>query len=135
MVRAQASKHGSQIHNRTNISEPLFCAVRVTVMNESDVDVLCPKAVGPWNDHHCEDGIFDPSLPVSPDNERAMIQALNDTILSLISEMRGTDEEDAAILALSESSVGPARRSAIILRQREKVRQCVCVRCAMQWSH
>ena len=53
-----------------------------------------------------------------------MQQALNDTIMSLMSEMRGTDDEDAAILALSDSSVGPARRSAIILRQREKV--CVC---------
>ena len=90
-------------------------------MNESDVDVLCPKAQGPWNDNKCEDGIFDPALPVSPDNERAMITALNDTILSLLTEMRGSDEEDAALLALSDASIGPARRSAIILRQREKV--------------
>ena len=46
---------------------------------------------------------------------------MNDTIVSLISEMRGSDEEDAAILALSDMSIGPARRSAIVLRQREKV--------------
>ena len=29
--------------NWANISLALKCAVRVTVMNESDVDVLCPK--------------------------------------------------------------------------------------------
>ena len=29
--------------NFNNISVPLLCAVRVTVMNETDVDVLCPR--------------------------------------------------------------------------------------------
>ena len=29
--------------NFNNISVPLLCAVRITVMNETDVDVLCPR--------------------------------------------------------------------------------------------
>ncbi len=40
------------------VSAALMCAVRVSVMNETDVDLLCPRARGAWDDHKCEDEIF-----------------------------------------------------------------------------
>ena len=40
------------------LSAALMCAVRVSVMNETDVDLLCPRARGAWDDHKCEDEIF-----------------------------------------------------------------------------
>jgi hypothetical protein len=105
-----------------SFSDALLCAVRVTVMNESDVDVLCPRATGPWHDHNCDSvpggGRFDPARAVSPQNERAMIAALRGSVQALLDEAPTTVEEDEALLALS--SLQPALRSAITLRLREK---------------
>lgn len=104
--------------NWANISLALKCAIRVTVMNESDVDVLCPKATGPWNDHKCEKSIFNRSLAITWDNEKAMISALRSSLDALLEGMPHSLDEDEALLLLS--SFGPAHRSAIRARMREK---------------
>lgn len=104
--------------NWDNISLALKCAIRVTVMNESDVDVLCPKATGPWNDHKCEQSIFNRSLAITWENEQAMIAALRASLEALLERMKHSLDEDESLLLLS--SFGPAQRSAILLRMREK---------------
>ena len=45
MLRACGPAESHRI-NAYAFSDALLCAVRVTVMNESDVDVLCPRATG-----------------------------------------------------------------------------------------
>jgi len=117
MLRACGPAESHRI-NAYAFSDELLCAVRVTVMNESDVDVLCPRATGPWHDHNCDDGIFDPTRAISPQNERAMITALRNSVKALLDEAPTTIEEDEALLELS--SIKPAMRSAILLRLREK---------------
>ena len=62
------------------LSAALMCAVRVSVMNETDVDLLCPRARGAWDDHKCEDEIFTEYQPVDEDNERGMIAALRSSV-------------------------------------------------------
>ncbi len=104
--------------NWNNISDALKCAIRVTVMNETDVDVLCPKAIGPWNDHKCEESIFNRSLAITWENEQAMIKALRNSIDTLLEGMPHSIDEDESLLLLS--SFGEAKRSAILLRMREK---------------
>ena len=117
MLRACGPAESHRI-NAYSFSDELLCAVRVTVMNESDVDVLCPRATGPWHDHNCDDGIFDPTRAVSPHNERAMIAALRNSVAALLDEAPTTMAEDEALLELS--SLKPALRSAVMLRLREK---------------
>ena len=100
------------------LSAALMCAVRVTVMNETDVDLLCPRARGAWDDHKCEEEIFNEYQPVDRNNEIGMIAALRSSIVALESAYESTIQEDETLLSLS--SFGPATRSAIILRIREK---------------
>ena len=113
---AYLERHKSS--KRLVLSAALMCAVRVSVMNETDVDLLCPRARGAWDDHKCEEEIFNEYQPVDRNNEMGMIEALRSSILALESEYDSTIQEDETLLSLS--SFGPATRSAIILRIREK---------------
>ncbi len=111
-IEKQKSKH-------LVISAALMCAVRVSVMNETDVDILCPRAKGAWDDHKCEEEIFSEYEPVDRNNEIGMLSALRESIKSLLDGFKSTLQEDRSLLELS--SFGPATRSAILLRYREKV--------------
>lgn len=100
------------------LSAALMCAVRVSVMNETDVNLLCPNAKGAWDEHKCEDEIFTEYMPIDKDNERGMVSALRSSIHALLEAYPSTLEEDELLLQLS--TFGPATRSAIVLRAREK---------------
>ena len=55
-----------------NITEELFCAMRVHLMNETEVHTFCPADARIWNDN-CQDVQFMNYTAISMNNELAVI--------------------------------------------------------------
>merc|ERR1711865_981520 len=92
-------------------------------INETNMDTLCPFTkpgafFGDEKDRECEGGGFDWDKGVSPTNENNTIQALRDTLTTLMKEYSTTVEQDDVII--SDSLLSPIRHSAVVLRRREK---------------
>merc|ERR1711871_363753 len=120
----------------TNISDYLLCAVRVHVMNESDVDILCPAGDAPFYDNECKcnryedatnknclesENRFQNLTAVSYDNEMATIKALRSSVETLRSAYDTENEDDEALLALDSLWIQePRKASAVLVRLREK---------------
>lgn len=105
-----------------NITEELMCAMRVHLMNESEIFVFCPKEARVWEDN-CLNVEFANYTAISETNELAVVQALRNSIHGLLASYPTTSEEDAAILRDNEEGVqviGPIMAGAISLRFREK---------------
>ena len=56
----------------------MLCAVRIHMLNESDLDVVCPSTSGAFwtsdgNDKRCEGGGFNWTRPISIENENKTI--------------------------------------------------------------
>jgi hypothetical protein len=107
-----------------NITEELFCAMRVHLMNESEIHVFCPKEARVWEDN-CLNVEFMNYTAISYDNEMNVVNALRNSIHSLIASYPTNLEDDAKILdELKEGNnrydYGPIMINAIHLRQREK---------------
>jgi len=111
--------------NAVNVSENLLCALRVHLVNQTDMEVVCPKADGPWFEPKCEDDSFNATMPVSLENELATLQALTDSINVMLAGyttdmaqdedlLRGTDAEAGG------NGFGPTKRAAVLMRLREK---------------
>jgi len=105
------------------VTTNLACAVRIHVMNESELDLFCNTTQGGWHDITCHedqiDGGFNWTRPVSLNNERATLQALLGSVRMLLAGYKTSDEEDESLLLLRET-LAPITRSAVTLRLREK---------------
>ena len=106
-----------------NITKELMCAMRVHLMNESEMNVFCPaesKVFSP----NCQDVIFMNYTAISMTNELDVIEAFENSLSSLLSAYPTTYEEDRAILREKEDvnsdGYGPVYLGAIRLRLREK---------------
>jgi len=107
-----------------NISDNLYCAVRVHVMTEDDLELFCNTTRGNWFNPECreedvEGGGLNRTQPVSIDNERATISALRASIKGLLEQYPTSNEDDESLLLLPDSP--RLVRAAITVRLREKI--------------
>ncbi len=105
-----------------NITDELMCAMRVHLMNESEIHVFCPKEARVWEDN-CLNVEFMNYTAISHRNEMDVISALRSSINSLIGSYPTTVEEDLALLKQMEegfAEFGPVMANALRLRYREK---------------
>ncbi len=102
------------------VSPYLMCALRVHVMNESDVETVCPMQDGAFwaEEKKCEGGGFNWTVPISKENENTTIQALRDSMTTLQKGYKTSVEEDDSLLELS--TLPPVMRAAVVVRKREK---------------
>ncbi len=111
-----ASRHG--------VSPQMLCAVRIHLLNESDLDVVCPNQDGAFwtnEEKRCEGGGFNWTRAISEENENRTISAIRDTLDLLLQSFPSSAEEDRALLEEEDSEdFGPIRRAAIIVRARER---------------
>merc|ERR1711871_1483348 len=103
-----------------NVTLELLCALRIHIMNETELDVMCPMQDGAFwaEEKKCEGGGFDWQLPISIHNENLTINALEGTIKTLQKGYKTTIEEDDNLLQMS--SISKITRAAIAVRKREK---------------
>ena len=64
------------------ISKQLLCAMRVHLMNETEVYIFCPANVLVWEEN-CHNVAFANYTAISPTNEQAVIHALRGTLYSI----------------------------------------------------
>lgn len=115
-----------------NVTDELLCAMRVHLMNESEVHVFCPKDARVWEDS-CLNVEFMNYTAVSEVNELHVVTALRNSIYGLLASYPTTLEEDELILSnndkmddddasttASAPSLGPIMTAAVTLRLREK---------------
>lgn len=105
-----------------NVTQELMCAMRVHLMNESEVHVFCPKEARVWEDA-CTNVEFMNYTAISEPNELLVINALRNSVHGLLASYPHTREEDARILRDVDSGVstaGPVLVAAVKLRAREK---------------
>lgn len=106
-----------------NITDELMCAMRVHLMNESEIHVFCPKDALVWEEN-CMNVEFMNFTAISEPNEMLVINALRDSIYGLLESYPSTAEEDLEIIERNfdelEPGIGPVTLAAIQLRYREK---------------
>lgn len=105
-----------------NVTEQLMCAMRVHLMNESEVHVFCPKEARVWEDS-CTNVEFLNYTAISEPNELNVVTALRNSMHGLLASYPTTLEEDMRIIRDVDSGVsdvGPIMSAAVKLRAREK---------------
>lgn len=105
-----------------NVTDELMCAMRVHLMNESEIHVFCPKEARVWEDN-CLNVEFMNYTAISITNELNVVSALRNSINGLLSSYPTTIEEDRRIINEAEegiTEIGPITTSAVRLRYREK---------------
>jgi hypothetical protein len=105
-----------------NITDQLMCAMRVHLMNESEIHVFCPKEARVWEDN-CLNVEFLNYTAISIPNELNVVHALRNSITGLLASYPTTIEEDRRLLTQVEEGItemGPIITSAVRLRYREK---------------
>ena len=113
-----------------NITKELMCAMRVHLMNESEVAVFCPADAQVWEDA-CLNVEFFNFTAISFDNEKAVVKTLKSSISALLSGYPTSMEEDLRLLSLNDEEeqedyikggvyIGEIKRQSIRLRVREK---------------
>ena len=100
-----------------NITDELFCAMRVHLMNETEVHTFCPADARIWNDN-CQDVEFMNFTAISYENEMNVVKALRTSIGGLLNAYPTTLEQDHE--ALRDLSLGTIMREAVKVRLREK---------------
>lgn len=90
-----------------NVSEELLCAMRVHLMNESEIFVFCPKDARVWEDN-CMDVSFLNYTAISERNEMDVVTALRTSIHGLLASYPTTIEEDTALIAQGEAALAAA---------------------------
>lgn len=134
-----------------NISENLWCAMRVHLMNDTELHVFCPAEDSFWK-QSCQDVSFENFTAISVENERLAIGAFRESVGALLSGYPTTVEEDEAVLQTSSfrprplqhddghddddegggddgGRLGAIATAAVQLRLREKyVTLCLCSR-------
>ena len=102
------------------ISKQLLCAMRVHLMNETEVYIFCPANVLVWEEN-CHNVAFANYTAISPTNEQAVIHALRGTLYSMLNAYPTTIQEDRLKLGQVEEGrrvMGPVMLSAVKLRFR-----------------
>lgn len=105
-----------------NVTEELKCAMRVHLMNETEMNVFCPKEARVWEDN-CMNVEFMNYTAISETNEINVIGALRGSIQTLLASYPTTIDEDRRVLLQVEEGItpmGPIMENAIRLRYREK---------------
>jgi hypothetical protein len=108
-----------------NITDELMCAMRVHLMNETEMSVFCPKEVRPWEEN-CHNVEFANFTAISENNEHNVIAALRSSVYSMLGSYPTTKEQDEEILLDARAGIGahgeygPVMLGAISLRLREK---------------
>jgi hypothetical protein len=107
-----------------NITDELMCAMRVHLMNETEMFVFCPKEVRPWEEN-CHNVEFANFTAITPRNENNVITALRSSLISMLGSYPTTKDEDHEILLDARAGIkfadyGPVTLGAISLRLREK---------------
>lgn len=106
-----------------NVTEQLMCAMRVHLMNESEVHVFCPKEARVWEDS-CTNVEFLNYTAISEPNELNVVSALRNSMHGLLASYPTSLEEDMRIIRDVEAGVatevGPIMAAAVKLRAREK---------------
>jgi hypothetical protein len=103
-----------------NISEELMCAMRVHLMNESEIYVFCPADVRAWDDN-CHNVEFMNFTAISEHNELNVVEALRNSLHGLLSLYPTTIEEDQALLDNYNNDFGQIMQASIEMRLREKL--------------
>lgn len=106
-----------------NITKELVCAMRVHLMNETEMNVFCPADSKVFS-QNCLDVEFMNYTAISMTNEINMVETFQNTLNNILLSYPSTLEEDIEFLAERERHVddefGPAFIGAIRLRMREK---------------
>lgn len=106
-----------------NVSDELMCAMRVHLMNESEIHIFCPKEVRAWEES-CHNVEFSNFTAISESNELGVINAMRKSIKSLLSTYVTTVEEDEEILSMQTNKqhdkLGSIMLGAVKMRLREK---------------
>ena len=120
-----------------NITDQLLCAMRVHLMNETEVHVFCPKDVMVWEEN-CHNVEFLNFTAISPSNEINVILTLKGSLFSMLASYPHTIAEDIELLRQiglqnhkfhnnddnnnkGKSGIGPIQIAIIKLRLREKL--------------
>lgn len=101
----------------SNVTKELMCAMRVHLMNETEIHTFCPKEARPWEDN-CHAVEFANYTAISEHNEMSVIKALGDSIQSLLAVFPSTLQEDRELLLRRD--FGSVVEGAVVLRMREK---------------
>lgn len=113
-----------------NITQELLCAMRVHLINETEMRVFCPKDVRVWEEN-CHNVEFLNFTAISMENEIAVVRAFENSLHSLLGAYPHTADEDRKILRKRElmkegnnedgsDNIGHIIMSAVRLRLREK---------------
>jgi len=104
-----------------NITNELFCAMRVHLMNDTEVEVFCPAEARVWQDN-CLDVQFLNYTAISVNNELNVVTALRNSIHGLMNSYPTSMEEDKGYLDANTDPdmVGNIMLNAVLLRYREK---------------
>lgn len=104
------------------ITKELVCAMRVHLMNESEIHVFCPADAKVFHEN-CQNVEFMNYTAISESNELLVIQSFRATLRNILSAYPSTVEEDEAFLRdhpLGSAEGGVIMHHAIRLRLREK---------------
>lgn len=88
-----------------NVTEELFCAMRVHLMNETEVHTFCPADARIWNDN-CQDVEFMNYTAISENNELAVIEAFRASISGLLHSYPSTADDDKEMLKKHFAALG-----------------------------
>jgi hypothetical protein len=101
-----------------NISGELFCAMRVHLMNESEMQIFCPSDVKVWQEN-CLDVEFLNFTAISELNEKAVINSLRHSFFSALSNYPTSyDDDQQKYESLRNADTIYAK--ILLLRMREK---------------
>lgn len=113
-----------KIENGT-ITKELWCAMRVHLMNESEIHVFCPADAKVFHEN-CQNVEFMNYTAISETNELLVVQAFTDTLHRMLEAYPSTIEEDDQLIEAylndhsGSSDVGAIMVGALQLRRREK---------------
>lgn len=106
-----------------NITKELMCAMRVYLMNETEIHTFCPARIRYFEDN-CQQVEFMNYTAVSLNNELSVISAFRSSLYTMLKAFSTSQEEDREILREYDSGIssglGPIHASAVRLRLREK---------------
>ncbi len=114
-----------------NVSDHLWCSMRVHLMNETEMNVFCPAESRVFEEN-CQNVEFDNFTAISIENELNVISAFRDSLTSLLIGFNTTLIDDQELIRVNgykelgysdgkeSARYGPFLTSAIILRMREK---------------
>lgn len=104
------------------ITKELICAMRVHLMNESEIHVFCPADAKVFHEN-CQNVEFMNYTAISETNELLVVQAFRETLLNILAAYPTTIEDDLKFLQeqpINDENVGVIMYQAVRLRLREK---------------